>query len=421
MGNKIKSIFTVLVAFTMVCSGTYTAVASRSDNLSEAAREFMGGNLASKPRGFALNDCAVDDALCVQKTADALNQWAQKQGAKLLIAAGYAPGMRMGAFATTDITPGTVYIELPQSAVMDAAAARESELGPMLSELDRRAPSQGRRPLDGTDQLMLLLLNEARKGSASRWAPYVAALPTDFQDVPVTWSGDTLAPLKGTGVVRLVRRQRADLFKRWQRFKTEVAVAYPQRFDWVSREDFIWASLVLNTRSIWWDRKRHLVPVLDMINCGEGPGPKPYEPHRTVFNPNRRACQTRARAAFKKGQQLFENYGQPNYLYAALHGFLLDNNSYDAVPIRLDGMRIYVGPRRLPRILRRLGLLRPSEDPAHLLQKRLNQLLADDTGNANDRVSKDKNIPENVRFANRLRQSQRRTLQSVIEALQSQQ
>lgn len=34
---------------------------------------------------------------------------------------------------------------------------------------------------------------------------------------------------------------------------------------------------------------------------------------------------------FKKDEQLFENYGQPNHIYYVYHGFTLDENIHDCV------------------------------------------------------------------------------------------
>ena len=47
----------------------------------------------------------------------------------------------------------------------------------------------------------------------------------------------------------------------------------------------------------------------------------------------------------------------------------LDDNSFDAVLITLDGLRMAVGLRRLPQILQRLPQLRPGKDPVQLLKQ----------------------------------------------------
>lgn len=36
-------------------------------------------------------------------------------------------------------------------------------------------------------------------------------------------------------------------------------------------ENYRWAHAIMDSRTIWWNSKRHLVPMLDLINCAEGP------------------------------------------------------------------------------------------------------------------------------------------------------
>lgn len=38
---------------------------------------------------------------------------------------------------------------------------------------------------------------------------------------------------------------------------------------------------------------------------------------------------------FKKGEQVFENYGQPNSVYFTYHGFVLDSNTHDCTALQL--------------------------------------------------------------------------------------
>lgn len=42
---------------------------------------------------------------------------------------------------------------------------------------------------------------------------------------------------------------------------------------------------------------------------------------------------THAPWAFKKGDQVFENYGQPNHIYFQYHGFSLEDNTHDCVSV----------------------------------------------------------------------------------------
>ena len=39
---------------------------------------------------------------------------------------------------------------------------------------------------------------------------------------------------------------------------------------WFTWKRYQWASATLDSRSIWWSGGRHLVPLLDLINCEDG-------------------------------------------------------------------------------------------------------------------------------------------------------
>jgi len=71
------------------------------------------------------------------------------------------------------------------------------------------------------------------------------------------------------------------------------------------------------------------VPLLDFINCAEGPDPSRV--HSTVLSDNRREAMTKAPWTVPAGEQVFENYGQPNHMYFMWHGFSLDSNTHDCV------------------------------------------------------------------------------------------
>jgi hypothetical protein len=50
----------------------------------------------------------------------------------------------------------------------------------------------------------------------------------------------------------------------------------------IHKSEFRWGHYILDSRSIWWNNKRHLVPLLDLINCGEGKNAsKPIRVHQT--------------------------------------------------------------------------------------------------------------------------------------------
>ena len=99
----------------------------------------------------------------------------------------------------------------------------------------------------------------------------------------------------------------------------------------------LWATAVLDSRSIWWEGQRHLTPLLDLVNA-DNIG----RAHETRLEDSggtkRDVAVTRASRHVKRGEQVFENYAQPNYLLFTYHGFLLEENQNDCA--LLDGLYI---------------------------------------------------------------------------------
>jgi hypothetical protein len=99
---------------------------------------------------------------------------------------------------------------------------------------------------------------------------------------------------------------------------------------------YTWASYILDSRSIWWNGGRHLTPLLDFINCRQGPAG--HNIHSTQHNSRTDTADTNAPWSFRKGEQVFENYGQPNHIYLRYHGFSMSPNDNDCVLVDMPGM-----------------------------------------------------------------------------------
>jgi hypothetical protein len=116
----------------------------------------------------------------------------------------------------------------------------------------------------------------------------------------------------------------------------EVQAFFPEGV--LTLENYRWAAAILDSRSIWWDGVRHLVPMLDFINCKEGPDPRKV--HSTIMDSqgSMKVAVTKAGWNFKKNEQLYENYGQANHIYFTHHGFSLGQgeNSHDCVHFEVN-------------------------------------------------------------------------------------
>jgi hypothetical protein len=268
-------------------------------------------------------------------------------------------GLRMGVVATRAIAPESRYLAIPLPMIVGEHTVFSTPgIGPALKALQ---PVFDRHPFGRLQFTLAVFLLHQRfvAGAASFWRPYIDALP-DALDAPEFFSDAELGLMNGTGVpqkARALRASRDDEF----RFLARNVLANPavagakQLFpSWAfSRKHWGWAGGILNTRMIWWDGRPHLVPLLDMINCKEGPGRAARRIHQTVRDGNR--ALTKAPWAFAAGEQVFENYGQPNPSYMLYHGYAMHPNVHDCATAPLD-----LGKQLLTRgpTLRQLGLWR---------------------------------------------------------------
>ena len=278
-----------------------------------------------------------DNVTSLEAKLSLFNDWfmhAPLQACKIKAVA--LPLVRIGTIATADIKTDEKYLSVPQSIILDEYTALSDEyFRPLLRALRTAYKNQ-----DDLHELMFFLLHErlVRHKNSKFW-PYLRLLPTPRElDVPTTWSFQEIhSRLRPSFLALAVETQKnvtANTFKGISTVK-EVKNFFPPGF--LSFENYQWASVIMDSRSIWWGGKRHLVPMLDFINCMEGPDPTKV--HSTLLQESMLSgfsesyAVTKAGWAFKEGEQLFENYGQPNHIYFTYHGFSLKDgaNSHDCV------------------------------------------------------------------------------------------
>ena len=128
---------------------------------------------------------------------------------------------------------------------------------------------------DFHELLLYLLYERLMKQENSRFWPYLRLLPIPGEtDSPTGWSlTDIRVRLLPSFVGKVVEAHvnRTEGTYNHLRKVKEITDFFPSGF--FSLENYRWAGSILDSRSIWWDGLRHLVPMLDFINCAEGPDP----------------------------------------------------------------------------------------------------------------------------------------------------
>lgn len=248
-----------------------------------------------------------------------------------------------GTFATKQLKEGDVYLRVPVDVVMNVRSAVQSP-SRWLSQVSRALGSDP----NADNWLTLHLLDEkfGPRREQSRWKPYLDMLPS----VDAGRMGSPLFYLQDGAELELLAR--TDLLPLVENYRRRVLGTYEaltkaietidsadgaQLAKWVTLDRFLWATAVLDSRSIWWGGQRHLVPLLDMVNCRELAPDKAHKAHHTeLVGEDGRFADTRASWAFAVGEEVVENYGQPNYIYLLYHGFVLEHNSHDCGHLRID-------------------------------------------------------------------------------------
>ncbi|KAJ9472468.1 Ribulose-1 [Diplonema papillatum] len=229
-----------------------------------------------------------------------------------------------GVYATEDIAAGTPYLRIPNR-LLFSLDFLERERSPVATVLKEAKVTHSLLKLN-----ILLQYERFVKGPESYFHDYISIIPHEM-DTPSYYTKAEMAELKGTRIEELTEVETKKWWKTFGRLKKDLFATRPRMFpvEVFTWSNFKWAQNIMHTRTIWTDGRPNLIPFLDMINCQELPDPDRI--HKTVAEDGHAV--TYAPWEFKKGQQVFENYGQKNRHYFVHHGFSLERNSQDCLDL----------------------------------------------------------------------------------------
>ena len=261
-------------------------------------------------------------------------------------------GMRIGAITTKSLNKGDTYFSFKDGYDISAVTAIEdtSNSAALKDLLDVFNSNE-----DTFHVLLFYLMAQMFVlKERSKWWSYLKLLPTPTElklSSPLWFDDKTLDFLSGSDLrpeILSYQTQVSNKFNYMMSQPTVVRALGPV----FMRENYIWAHSIIDTRAIWYDGLRHLVPMLDLINCSSVsnfftfeyksdkltvylhfPIKKPSTIHRTERGTGGH-IETKAAIDFGEGDQILENYGQPNYIYMLYHGFTLNDNEYDCALFR---------------------------------------------------------------------------------------
>jgi histone-lysine N-methyltransferase SETD3 len=251
------------------------------------------------------------------------------------------PRYRIGTVTTEPVTAEETYLSVPVSLIMDSEKAfLYSGVSPLLQALSMKYKTR-----DDFHELLFFLIYETfvQKENSNFW-PYLRVLPrVEDVQVPLVWDQDQILRLLSPSFIAPTAvNYRSRALKKFDFLSnlTEVRNFFDSLKDneggaIFSLERYLWATAILDSRSIWWSGRRHLVPMLDFINCEEHSN-NVQRVHATTLDSTEKFAVTKAGTSYSAGEQLFENYGQPNHIYYLYHGFILAENSHDCVSFEIS-------------------------------------------------------------------------------------
>ena len=237
----------------------------------------------------------VEDSL--QSQVDSFNTFVSQLSLPVNSLEAYVAGsgLRVGTRATRNIQKGSVYISIPDDRTMSSATASAED--PKVQNVIEI----GKQRNDDFHTLLFFLLHERfNLEKDSFWWPYLRLLPTleDYRsNNPVFFSGDMLRFFSGSGVRSMVEDNASKVHRQFEAISNDKTVTSALGGAW-TLDNYMWASTILDSRSIWWDGVRHLVPLLDLINCKELTDPKAV--HKTEREGDNAV--TRAPDNFEEGE-----------------------------------------------------------------------------------------------------------------------
>ena len=286
------------------------ASSSSSEMRADGATTRSVSGSAGEAVGMFEESAARAKELLPRRIAD-FNDWFRSYGPRpcKIEAVLFDNFYRVGTAVTADtIARDELYLGVPQAAIMSAERAFQSPgIQSLVSGL---LAKYGRN--DEFHELVFFLLHEALvRGVESEFYPYLVLLPrpADQRDVlPVYWSPELIRRRLSPShlAVEVLNYQRR-VQRRFQFLQniTEITSFFTVRqaaaekggtsrtTQLFSYEHYLWATAILDSRAIWWEGKRHLVPMLDFINCAEHPS-DPARVHSTTLDDSKRFAVTRS-------------------------------------------------------------------------------------------------------------------------------
>ncbi|KAL3911295.1 MAG: hypothetical protein SGILL_007336 [Bacillariaceae sp.] len=244
-----------------------------------------------------------------------------------------------GVHSTTHLPPNTICMSVPRQCLITVEMGQETPIGKAIlrSELDLDAPKH-------IFLMIYLLWDRKVNGVNSFFNPYYQILPRTLSNMPIFWTQEELAGLKGSYLLQQIQDRNEAIAEDYYAI---CQIAPLSKI--CTLQEFKWARMCVCSRNFGLQIDGHrtsaLVPHADMLNH--------YRPRETkwTFDEERQAFTITTLQPIPAGSQVYDSYGQKcNHRFLLNYGFAVEDNR------ELDGFC----PNEVP-----LELTLRSDDPLY--------------------------------------------------------
>lgn len=267
-----------------------------------------------------------------------------------------------GLFATGDISEGALLLSVPAAVLLTARIADEWQWPASLQEADKIA---------------LVLMIEVEKLETSKWHPWTASIPKEF-NLPFTWEASSggdgggsrsssarveITELRSPELTARVTAQQADAKERFEAIRALTHGLDPQHqlrllFERSRGDDdsvwrrYLWALSALESRGKYLEDEALHAERWAVVPAGDGFNHASAEDANVdaAFDRGRRAFVYRTARAVSRGEELLLCYGpHDDSTLVQSYGFVLPDNPHARVllpPRRVEGDHEQVETRK---------------------------------------------------------------------------
>ncbi|RKP13661.1 hypothetical protein BJ684DRAFT_19868 [Piptocephalis cylindrospora] len=204
------------------------------------------------------------------------------------------PDGTRGLAATKDILAEEALVTIPSQLLL----TKDRVLSTLSEEGKRMVSSVPAQALIGA-----YLAIERGKGSRSAWNPYIRLLPSAYPTIPLLYT-TRLRSLLPYAILQKVKKQEGQIQDAYQ------IIGKISEWKLISKDDFIWGWLTVNTRCVYLDEgemdvedRLAVAPFLDMLN---------HDPTTSVsgkMDASKDAYIIRTHRSIRAGDQAYISYG----------------------------------------------------------------------------------------------------------------